>query len=809
MLGNMQSFSRNLRFAFRVMVKSPGFTAAVVMTLALGIGANAAIFTVTNALLLRPFPYREPSRLVSVEVRDQTKDRGVNLIRYENLRDHAQSFDGIAAWANDSLNLTGDGEAAQVAVARVTPNFFSLLGVKSQLGRAFAEEEGRPEGKQVVMLANAFWQTRYHGDPSIVGRTIHLDENAYTVIGVLPANVRFEFVGQADIWTPRYFEFSQIPADRLRLGVGYLNMVARLKDGVTPAQANAELNVLNQQYRAQNPALPDAARDVTVTARPLRDLVVGDVRSKVLMLMAAVGVVLLIACANVASLLLSRALARRREVAVRAALGASRFTIAGQLLTESVLMALAAGALGIALGWAATRALVAWGGAQLPQGVPVVVDTQVLTFSLAISLLSGILFGLAPALQLAQVDLNSALREEGRGASAGRARARMKDALVIGQVALSLVLLIGAGLLLRSFVRLLQADPGFDQRNVLTMNVSLSTQRYVKPDQQIAFFDDVLRRVAALPGVRSDAISAALPLSWIRITPVLPQGQPEVPLAQRPFVDIEAVSPGWFETLRVPLRAGRGFDSSDQAQSAPVVVVNERFAREYWPNQNPLSQHVVIGRRPAPAQVVGVAADVKNRGLEQDPQPQLYLPFSQLPWGSMNLLVRTEVAPASLEPATRAQIAAIDADQPVTKVKTVDELMNDARTQPRFLLMLVGVFSATALVLTMIGIYGVLSYAVAQRQQEFGIRMALGAEQRDILRLVVRQGFVLALAGIAAGLAAAFALTRLLASMLYKTGGHDALTFVAAPVMFLAIAMIASYLPARRATQVSPIEALR
>jgi predicted permease len=805
----MQSIFRNLRFAFRIMMKSPGFTAGVVLTLALGIGANTAIFTVTSALLLRPFPYRDPARLVSIEVRDQTKDRGVNLIRYENLRDHAQSFTGVAVWANDTLNLTGDGDATQATVARVTPNFFSLLGVNLQLGRAFTEEEGRPEGKQVAMLTNAFWQTHYHGDSSIVGRTIHLDENTYTVVGVLPANVQFEFVGPADIWTPRYFEFSQIPADRLRLGVGYLSMVARLKDGVTIAQANSELNVLNQQYRAQNPALPDAASDITVTASPLRDLVAGDVRSKVLMLMAAVGVVLLIACANVASLLLSRALARRREVAVRAALGASRIAIAGQLLIESALMALVAGAIGSVLAWAATRALVAWGGSQLPQGVPVVVDMRVLGFALGISLLSGILFGLAPALQLAQVDLNSALREEGRGASAGRARARMKDALVIGQVALSLVLLIGAGLLLRSFVRLLKADPGFDQRNVLTMNVSLSTQHYAKPDQQIAFFDDVLRRVAVLPSVKSDAISAALPLSWIRITPVLPQGQPEVPLAQRQFIDIEAVSPRWFETMRVPLRAGRAFDMSDQAQSAPVVVVNERFAREYWPNQNPLSQHVVIGRRPVPAQVVGVAADVKNRGLEQDTQAQLYLPFSQLPWGNMNLLVRTEVAPASLEPSIRAQVAAVDANQPVTKVKTVDELMNDARAQPRFLLMLVGAFSATALVLAMTGIYGVLSYAVAQRQQEFGIRMALGAERKDILRLVVRHGIVLAMAGIAAGWAAAFALTRLLASMLYKTGGHDALTFVVAPLVFLVIALMASYLPARRAIRVSPIEALR
>jgi len=792
-----------------MMFQNPGFTLATVLTLALGIGANTAIFTVTDALLLRPFPYRDPAQLVSLSVRDRTHDRGINIIRYENVRDHGQSFESVAAWATDNLNLTGSGNAAQLTIVRVSPNFFDMLGVAPQLGRAFTAEEGRPEGKPVVILGNAFWNTRFHADPSIVGQTIHLDEAACTVVGVLPADARFPFAGPADLFTPRYFEFSLIPTDRIRLGVGYLNIVARLKPGVALAQANSELALENQQYRAQNPGLPDAANGITLTATSLRDLVVGDVRGKVLMLMAAVGLVLLIACANVASLLLSRALARRREVAVRAALGASRGAIVAQLITESVLLSLIAGAVGAALGWAATRALAHFGSAQLPPGMPVAVDLRVLLFTLAISVAAGILFGLAPALQMAGVDVNSALREEGRGASAGRARMRMKDALVVGQVALSLLLLIGAGLLVRSFVRLLEANPGFDAHNVLTMNISLSTERYAKPPQQTAFFDDVLRRISALPGVSSDAISAALPLSTIRITPVLPQGQPEVPLAQRPFIDIEAVSPGWFETMRVPLRAGRAFNSGDQAQSPPVIVVNESFARQYWPNQDPLTQHVTIGRRPVPAQVIGVSADVKNRGLEQDPQPQLYLPFSQLPWGEMNLIVRTDLAPQSVAPAIRAQISAIDADQPVTNVQTVDDLMNTSRTQPRFLLMLVGAFAATALILAIIGIYGVLSYAVAERRQEFGIRLALGADPGDILRLVIRHGFILALVGIATGLAAAFVLTRLLAGMLYKTAGHDPFTFIAAPLVFLLIALIASYVPARRATRVSPIETLR
>jgi putative ABC transport system permease protein len=436
-------------------------------------------------------------------------------------------------------------------------------------------------------------------------------------------------------------------------------------------------------------------------------------------------------------------------------------------------------------------------------------DLRVLLFMLVISLFAGIAFGMVPALQLARTNTNATLRDEGRGVSVGHSRSRMKNLLVVGQVALSLLLFIGAGLLLRSFVRLLHVDPGFDAQNVVTMDLSLPTVKYAKPEQQIAFFDEVLRRVSALPGVRSAATSAALPLSWIRFTPVLAEGQPDVPLAQRPFIDIEAISPQWFQTMKVPLLGGREFTDADNAQTPKVVIVNQTCARRFWPNENPVGKTIVVGRGPVPAEVVGVAADIKNRGLDQDTQEQLYLPFAQLPWGNMNLLVRTAVAPKSIISAIRAQVAAVDPDQPVTKIQTAEELMDNSRSQPRFTMLLLGVFSATALALAVIGIYGVLSYSVAQRRQEFGIRLALGAEHGDILRMVVRQGLTLAMVGIAIGLIAGLLLTRLMASMLYKVGALDLTTFLLAPLLFLGIALLASYLPAWRATKVEPTEALR
>jgi putative ABC transport system permease protein len=789
--------------------KNFGFSLAAIFTLALGIGANTAIFTVTNALLLRPFPYRDPQQLVSLNAKDKTKDFGGTLLRYELVRDRNRSFQSVAVWTDDTLNLTGHGEPLQVPVVRVSPNFFSVLALQPQLGRTFSEEEGRPEGRPVVVISNFLWRSRFGGDRNIIGQTITLDTTPHTIVGVLPAGIQFPFVGPTDIWTPRYFEYSLMTPQRLRMGVGYLNLLARLRPGTTLERADAELAVLNQQYREQNPAAPDADPAVVMTAEPLRNLVVADVRGKVLILSGSVALVLLIACANVASLLLSRALSRRREIAVRAALGASRGVVMRQLLTESMLLAVTAGVLGAGLSWVGIRALIMWGASQLPQGIPIEMDLRVLLFTLISSLLAGVFFGTFPALQLSRLDLETSLRDEGRGSSTGQARAQMKSLLVVGQVALSLLLLIGAGLLLRSFGRLLGVDPGFDGHNVLTMNVSLPTVKYAKPAQQIAFFDELLRRISVLPGVRGAAISATLPLTWKRITPVLPEGQPNVPLAERPFVDIEAISPQWFQTMRVPLRAGREFSAADNADAPKVVIVNETFARRFWGDQNPLDKRIVVGRGPAQSQVIGVAADVKNKGLAQDTQAQLYLPFQQLPWADMNLLVRTMVPPQSITSAVRAQISAVDPDQPVAGIQTVDQIMDTDLAQPRFTMLLFGVFSATALALSIIGIYGVLAYWVAQRRYELGIRLALGAQRADILRIVVRQGFTLAIVGIGIGLMAALLLTRLMSSMLYKIGTLDLTTFAVAPLVFLGVALLASYLPARSATRVDPAEALR
>jgi predicted permease len=591
-----------------------------------------------------------------------------------------------------------------------------------------------------------------------------------------------------------------------------LTIIGRLRQGVSREQAVAELNVLHKAYHQENPTAPDGDPGLSMVVTDLQDSVVSDIRGKLLMLSGAVGVVLLIACANVASLLLSRALSRRKEMALRAALGAQRGALIRQLLTESVLLALAGGVLGLGLSWAATRYFATLGNNNLPQGMPIAMDSRVLLFMVAISVLTGILFGIFPALQLSRTSMNETLRDEGRGSTGGHRRVQLRGLLVVGQVALSLVLLIGAGLLVRSFSRLLRVDPGFDPQNVLTMNVSLPTVKYADAQKQVAFFDELTRRVSALPGVRAAAISAALPLVPKRITPVLPEGQPEVPLAERPFIIIEAISPAWFKTMRVPLQAGREFTDADKAGSPNVVIVNQTLARRYWPNQNPIGKHIVLGRQPA-SEVVGVAIDVKNRGLALDPQVQLYFPFSQIPWGNMNLLVRTATDPHGMVSAVRAQIAAIDSDQPVTSIQTVDELMDGSRAQPRFILMLLGVFSAAALVLAIIGIYGVLAYSVAQRRQELGIRLALGAEKSHILRLVVGYGLALAGVGIVIGLVFALALSWIMASVLsgvlYKISARDLTTFAVAPVVFLLIALVASYLPARRATQVDPNEALR
>ncbi|HET7322136.1 MAG TPA: ABC transporter permease, partial [Longimicrobiaceae bacterium] len=614
----MPSLLRDLRFGGRMLARNPGFTLVAILTLALALGANTAIFSVTSALLLRPFPYAHPQQLVSVAVHADGRDPGGTLLRYELLRDRAHTL-SVAAWTNDDFNLTGVGDPVQVPVARVTPNFFSLLGIHPALGRAFLDSEGLPESHPVVLLSNELWRTRFGSRPNVVGSTIALDGTPTTIVGVLPANAQFPFIGKADIYSPRYFEITLMPAARIRLGVGYLSYLARLHDGVTLEQANAELDLLNHLYIAHTPGVPDAAPGVSMAAAPLRDLVVADLPGKLWMLTGAVALLLLIGCANVASLLLSRALARRRELGIRSALGATPSAVVRQLLTEALLLSCAAGICGILLGWVADSALASWAATQLPQGIPIAIDGRVLAFSIVITLLTGVFTGLFPALQLARVDLNSALREEGRGLSGSRSRARLRSALVVGQIALSLLLLIGAGLLVLSFTRLVATNPGFEPTHVLTMEVALPTEKYAHPQQQIEFFQDVLRRVSALPGVRDAAVSAALPMQIKRITPMLPEGQPNAPLAQRPFIGIEAVSPRWFSTLRVPLLSGRAFTDADTGSSPKIVIVNQTFARRFWPGQNPIGKHVLIGRLTAPSEVIGLAQDVRNRGVAQDP----------------------------------------------------------------------------------------------------------------------------------------------------------------------------------------------
>jgi putative ABC transport system permease protein len=809
----MHSFLQDLRFGARMLRKNPGFAIAAIFTLALGIGGNTAIFTITSSVLLKALPYPSPQQLISLDVQGKDgQSHCCSLNRFDIVHDRSQSFSGVVAAANDNFNLTGRGEPLQVPSARVSGNFFDVLGVKPQIGRFFVPDESQPAGKPVIVISDALWHSRFGGDPGIVNQSIALDGTPYSIIGVLPAGIQFPFLAPADVWSPRYFEHSLFTPQRLRMGVGYLTIIARLREGVSRQRAAAELAVLDQQFQKENPGAPDAKPDMSMVVTDLQDSVVANIRGMLLMLSGAVGVVLLIACANVASLLLSRALSRRKEIAVRAALGAQRSALIRQLLTESVLLAFLGGVLGLALSWAATKYFATLGNNNLPQGVPITIDARVLLFMLAVSVLTGILFGIFPALQLSRTNVNQTLRDEGRGSTGGHRRVQLRGLLVVGQVALSMLLLIGAGLLVRSFSRLLTVDPGFDPQNVLTMNVSLPTVKYADAQKQIAFFDDLSRRVSALPGVRSTAISAALPLVPKRITPVLPEGQPEVPLAERPFIIIEAISPAWFKTMRVPLQAGREFTDADNATAPKVVIVNQALARRYWPNENPVGKHILVGRQNA-SEIIGVAVDVKNRSLALDAAPQLYLPFPQLPWGNMNLLVRTAANPSTMVSAVRAQVAALDSDQPVTNIQTVDEIMDGSRAQPRFMLLLLGVFSAAALVLAIIGIYGVLAYTVAQRRQEMGIRLALGAEKADILRMVVGHGLRLTITGVAIGLAAALAMSWIMASMLsgllYRISARDLTTFVLAPVAFLVISLVASYLPARRATQVDPNEALR
>jgi putative ABC transport system permease protein len=801
---------QDLRYGVRMLAKSPGFTAIAILMLALGIGANTVIFSVANALLIRPLPYQDPDRLVIVTNARGPNRRPFSYQRATFIQEHGQSFDGFAPFVTENFNVTGRGDPEQLPAARVAGNFFQVLGVRPALGRTFRAEEDRPGSHPAVLISDSLWKRRFGGDPAVLGQSITLDSVDTTIIGVMPLNFEFAPLGRSiDLWSTRTFEVNNITAEQVRGGITYLIAVARVRRGVSLDQAQAEMGVLDSQYRLQSPELADADPKFNISLNRVQTLMVANVRTALLVLFGAVGFVLLIACANVASLHLSRALARRKEIAVRTALGASRAGIVRQLLTESILLATAGGAIGVALSFWTTRAMPALPATALPRINPVQIDGQVLAFTVAVSLLSGVLFGLMPALQLAKSDVQAVLRDEGRGTTSGGRRNLLRSLLVVSQVALSLILLIGASLLMRSFVGLQSVNVGFNPRNLLVMNIALPPSRYSTDSRVTGFFDRLLAQVAVLPGVRSAAVSSGLPLHPARYSPLLPEGYPDVPMAQRPIFSIQGVSPTFFEAMGIPLLRGRAFTDRDREGAPLAGIVNEAFATHFWPNQSALGKRIFLGTMQQPTIVVGVAGNVKNIRLAVESVPELYYPLMQRPSHSMNLVVRGQGDPRALSAPVRSEILTIDKEQPATDVRTMEQHLADSITPNRLTTLLLVVFSSMALAVASVGLYGLISYSVAQRTHEMGIRLALGARPGDVLRLVMRQGFVLAILGIAIGLGGAYFLTTLMKSLLYEVSATDAPTYASCGILFLAVALVASYFPARRAARCDPSEALR
>lgn len=811
----MNALLQDLRYALRLLMKSPGFTAIAVLTLALGIGANTAIFTVADALLLKPLPYSDPQRLVMM-YETSVEDRGdvgvFSYPRFALISAEQHSFSGISAFASDDFDMTGRGEPRQLSAGRVTWNFFDVLGVRPALGRTFLQSEAQRGGNRVLILSHAFWISEFGGASNVIRQTLMLDSLSYTIVGVLPANFAFQPLGSdVQIWIPREFELNIATPAHIQAGMGYLTGVGRLAPGVTIEQAQSEMDVLDTQYRRVNATKPDASSKRPIGIASLQSQVVANFRAAVLVLMGAVGVVLLIACANVASLLLSRALKRKKEVAVRAALGAGRGVILRQLLIESLLIAALGGAAGILAGYGGVQALLALNQTTVPQlSAGVHMDWRVFCFVLLISLASGLFFGLAPAVQLSKTDLNSVLRDEGRGATGSRRGGMLQNALVVAQVALSMILLIGSGLLIRSFIRLLTVNPGFDPSQVVTMRINLSPSKYGTNVRMVSFYNELLRQTKTLPGVAAVSISSALPPNASREGPILAEGQPVVPFAQRPLVTLQTISPDYEKVMRVPLERGREFTAGDNQTTPTVAIVNQSFVRRFWSNENPIGKHIWLGTIATPLQVIGVFGDMKNNGIAGETDPEMFMPFPNLPWSHLRLSLRSAGGdPMALVPAVRKRLESIDSNQPVTEIRTLNQILDAARAQSRFTVALFGIFSAVALALALVGIYGVISYAAAQRTQEMGIRMALGANKKDIFRLVIGRGLGLAGIGIAIGLVAPFTLTRLMSSLLYKVSPADPLTIIGSAILFLAAAFLASYIPARRASRTDPMVALR
>ncbi|MFN2508061.1 MAG: ADOP family duplicated permease [Chthoniobacterales bacterium] len=808
MIGDL---GQDLRYGLRMLAKNPGFTIVAVLALALGIGANSAIFSVVNTVLLRPLPFKNPDQLVMIWENATHLGFPKNTPSPANFLDWRQQstvFEAMAATAQRSFNLTGVGEPERLDGRRVSANLFDLLGVHPTLGRTFLPEEDQP-GTRVVILSEGLWKRRFGGDPSVIGRALTLSGESYTVIGVMPRTVQLPGMDnwRDQLWVPIAFP-SDEAASR---GNHYLEVHARIKSRLSLKQAQAEMDTIAARLAQQ---YPEENVRIGAVVTPLHEHLVGDIKPALLVLLGAVGFVLLIACANVANLLLARAAVRQKEIALRVALGASRSRLARQFLAESVLLAVLGGGVGLALAVVGLNVLKRFIPDSISQADAISIDAKVLVFTGVVALLTGLIFGLAPASQASHPNLNDTLKEGGRDSGAGSRSNRIRSTLVVAEVAVSFILLIGAGLLINSFMHLRNLNPGFRADHLLTMKVVLSETKYPDKERRAPFFDELIRRVQNLPGVESVAVASNLPLTYSGDSmPIGVEGRPDPPPDQNPDVILRVVSPGYFNTMGIPLVQGRDFTEQDNAAGARVVVVTEKTARHYWPGQSPIGKRLKPGSTTSDSpwrEVVGVVRDVRQNDFVKEPKMQMYMPHAQVGSFAANaLVVRTKVDPLSVATAVRNQVWVIDKDQPVSDVRTMDEIVSEAVARQRFSMLLLGVFATLALVLAAVGIYGVMSYSVAQRTREIGIRMALGAQRTDVLKMTVKQALKLVGFGLLIGLSAAFVLTRVMASLLFGVSATDPTTFVTISLLLIGVAVLASYIPALRATKIDPMVALR
>lgn len=805
----MDTLIQDIRYGVRMLLKTPSFTVVAIIVLALGIGANAAIFSVVNSVVLRPLPFNDPGRLVQIWEGKRSRGNADIPASYPNFadwRDQNQVFDQVIAYSDWNFNLSGVNQPERLQGAIVSPSFFTMLGIKPIAGRVFSVDEEQPGKDFVVILSQQLWQRRFNSDPNIIGKTVTLGDDAFTIVGVVPHGASRPVQSEnIEFWAP----VSRGVALTNRFG-HYLNVMARLKSGVSIQQAQSEMATIASRLEKQ---FPESNTGHSVKIVSLQEQVAGDFKSSLFLLLAAVGFVLMIACANVAHMLLARAASRQKEIAIRSALGSRRWRLVRQMLTESMLLSLVGGTCGLLIAYWGIDLLVALSPPDLPRVNEVTIDGRVLGFTFAVSVLTGLIFGLIPALQASRPNLNETLKDSRRSSSGGSGRERARSVLVISEIAFSLVLLIGAGLLIRSLLRLQSVDPGFNSKNVLTMRLDFTGPKARSASKAIIFHNQLLDRMNALPGVTSAGTRSFVPITkdWAYLSFAI-EGRP-VNEADRPVAYYNAVSPNYFQTMQIPLKKGREFNDRDVRGAQNVVIINETLARRFFPNDDPMGKRITqddIDLAPDSwVTIVGIVGDTKPKSLDGEPVAEYYMPFAQQTEPSMSLMVRTSADPANVAAAIRSEVLSLDKDQPVYSIKTLDSLLSESVAKPRFRTILLGILAALALILAGVGIYGVMSYTVTRSTHEIGIRLALGAQVQDVLKLILRNGMMLALIGVGIGLAGAFALTRLMSKLLFGVTATDALTFASVSVVLLLVAFLACYIPARRATKVDPLVALR